>query len=163
MPIPNITQPERISLGPELRLRRFDQVLPEALAWYQDPETVYLVDGIREPYTREKLERMYRYLDTHGELYYIEALEKGFFRPIGDVTFSQEDMPIVIGDPAYRRRGIGRRVVAALIERGRDLGCAALGVREIYAWNAASQRCFESHGFHLVETTARGGRFQLDL
>ena len=72
-------------------------------------------------------------------------------------------MPIVIGDPAYRGQGIGRRVVAALIERGRDLGCAALGVREIYAWNAASRRCFESQGFRLVETTGRGGRFQLVL
>ncbi len=33
----------------------------------------------------------------------------GGYIPIGDVTFSQEDMPIVIGDKAYRGKGIGEK------------------------------------------------------
>lgn len=52
---------------------------------------------------------MYRYLDAHGELYFIEILDKGRFTPIGDVTFWQEDMPIIIGDSRYRGRGIGKK------------------------------------------------------
>ncbi len=86
MPIANIPQPELLTVTPTLRLRRFEKVIREALEWYRDPETVYLVDRIREPYSQEKLERMYRYLNAHGELYYIELLEQDVFRPIGDVT-----------------------------------------------------------------------------
>ncbi len=163
MPIVNIPQPELLTVTPALRLRRFGSVIPEALEWYRDPETVYLVDGNREPYTREKLERMYRYLDAHGELYYIELLEQDLFRPIGDVTFSREDMPLVIGEPACRGKGIGRAVVAALIARGCALGFDSLGVREIYSWNLASRRCFESQGFRPVEATPRGLRYAISL
>ena len=76
---------------------------------------VWMADGVRTPYDAEKLGRMYRYLDQQGELYWIEALENGCYRPIGDVTFWQEDMPIVIGDPAYRGKGVGRKVVSALV------------------------------------------------
>ena len=163
MPIANILQPELVTVTPALRLRRFEEVIPEALDWYRDPETVYLVDGIREPYSREKLERMYRYLDAHGELYYIELLEQGVFRPIGDVAFSREDMPLVIGEAACRGKGIGRAVVAALIARGRSLGFDSLGVREIYSWNPASRRFFESQGFRPVEATPRGHRSAICL
>ncbi len=163
MPIANIPQPELLTVTPTLRLWRFEEVIPEALEWYRDPETVYLVDGIREPYSREKLERMYRYLNVHGELYYIELLEQDIFRPIGDVTLSQEDMPLVIGEAAYRGKGIGRTVVAALIARGRLLGFDSLGVREIYSWNPASRRCFESQGFRPVEATPLGHRYAIYL
>ena len=66
---------------------------------------MFLVDGVREPYTSEKLHRMYDYLNVHGELYFIEAKENGEFRPVGDVTFSVQDMPIVIGAAEYRGQG----------------------------------------------------------
>lgn len=59
------------------------------------------MDGERAPYTDERVDRMYRFLDAHGELYFIEVLENGRYAPIGDVTFWQGDMPIIIGDSAY--------------------------------------------------------------
>ena len=118
MPISNIEQPEILPVDDGLRLRKFDDSFDFAFEWYQDPETVWLVDGVRRPYTRETLANMYHYLDGQGELYFIEALDGGVFRPIGDVCFWQKDMPIVIGDPRYRGRGIGRKVVAALVRRG---------------------------------------------
>ena len=31
----------------------------------------------------------------------------------------QDDMPIVIGEPHYRGKGIGRKVLSALVRRGR--------------------------------------------
>ena len=49
MPIPNIEQPELIALDDTLRLRRFDDRFSFAFDWYQDPETVWLVDGVRRP------------------------------------------------------------------------------------------------------------------
>ena len=163
MPIPNIDQPEMIAIDEQLRLRRFDGRFDFALEWYLDPETVYLVDGVRNAYTEERLAAMYNYLDAHGELYFIEILENGAFRPIGDVTFWRDDMPIVIGEPAYRGRGVGKRVVSALIRRAESLHYSSVGVDEIYSWNAASRRLFESLGFRECEKTEKGARFRLEL
>lgn len=163
MPIPGIEQPEFLHIDEELRLRKYDDHFDFAFDWYQDPETVWLVDGVRTPYTWEKLERMYHYLEKQGELYFIEELRNGSFHPIGDVCFWQNDLPIVIGDPACRGRGVGRRVISALILRGGELGFDMLRVSEIYAYNAASRKCFESLGFRPYETTENGNRFELIL
>ncbi len=163
MPIPNIPQPDILSVDDTLRLRKFDGEFAFALDWYQDTETVWLVDGVEEPYTMEKLERMYRYLDAHGELYFIEILEQNCWKAIGDVTFWQEDLPIVLGDRAYRGKHIGRRCLSALIQRGRELRFPRLYVNEIYDYNIGSRSCFESLGFCACEKTEKGNRFYLDL
>ena len=163
MPIPNIEQPDILPIDDALRLRKFDDHFEFAFDWYQDVDTVWLVDGVKVPYTQEKLERMYHYLDRHGELYFIEVLESGGFKPIGDVAFWQEDMPIVIGDKTYRGRGIGRKVIATLIQRGRELGYDTLRVNEIYEYNIGSRKCFESVGFQAYEKTEDGNRFMLEL
>ena len=161
--IQGIEQPEIIQIDNTLRLRKYDGVHDFALEWYQDEETVYLVDGKRDPYTMERLGGMYRYLNNAGELYFIEALENGTYKPIGDVTFWQEDMPIVIGDRDYRGRKIGRRVVSALVKRGVALGYNHLEVGEIYDWNEGSRRCFESVGFQAYEKTEKGAKYRLLL
>ena len=163
MPIAGIEQPEIIEIEATLRLRRFDGVFDFALEWYRDEETVWLVDGDRKLYDEALLRRMYEWLDSEGELYFIEVLKDGSFRPVGDVTFWQEDMPIVIGESYLRGKGIGRRVIAALIERGRSLGYEELFVDEIYDWNAASRKCFESFGFAAYEKTEKGNRYRLRL
>lgn len=163
MPIPSIEQPKVLQIDETLRLRAFDGIPDCALEWYQDPETVWLVDGNRKPYSIELLNAMYSYLHDHGELYFIEVRENDLWRPIGDVTFWQEDMPIVIGVPAYRGKGIGGRVVAALIARGKQLGYEKLYVNEIYDHNAGSRRCFEKAGFRVCEKTEKGSRYILDL
>lgn len=163
MPIPGVLQPELIEITPALRLRRFDGRFDFAFDWYQDPETVYLVDGVREPYAMQRLSAMYHYLDAHGELYFIEQLRGHAFVPIGDVTFWQDDIPIVIGDASVRGQGVGSLVVSALIERGRALGYPALHVREIYRWNEASRRMFEKLGFIPVAETEDGHSYQLQL
>lgn len=163
MSIAGIKQPEYILIDDALRLRKYDGVYDFALEWYQDEETLLLVDGENAPYTMERLKRMYEYLNEHGELYFIEMLQEGEFVPIGDVTFWQEDMPIVIGEKSCRGKGIGRKVVNALIGRGRDLGYDRLYVREIYDYNIGSRKCFESAGFKVYNTTEKGSRFVLEL
>lgn len=163
MPIPGIEQPQIINIDDTLRLRRFDGAFDFALEWYRDEETVWLVDGDRKLYDGALLRRMYEWLDSQGELYFIEVPENGAFRPVGDVTFWREDMPIVIGEPSLRGKGIGRRIVAALIERGRSLGYKELFVDEIYDWNPVSRRCFESFGFEACEKTEKGHRYRLEL
>ena len=161
--IQGIEQPEIIQIDNTLRLRKYDGVHDFAEEWYLDEETVYLVDGKRDPYTIERLGGMYRYLNNAGELYFIEVFENGTYKPIGDVTFWQEDMPIVIGDPAYRGKGIGRKVIAVLAERGKELGYSYLEIGEIYDWNEGSRRCFESVGFQAYEKTDKGAKYKLTL
>ena len=162
MPIPNVEQPDILSVSDILRLRKFDDDFDFAFGWYQDEELVYLVDGVRRPYSRETLSNMYHSLDKHGELYFIEVLEERW-KPVGDVCFWKEDMPIVIGDPTYRGKGIGSQVIAALIGRGRELGYDRLVVNEIYEYNFASRKCFENAGFRILEKTEKGNRFYMDL
>ena len=163
MAMAGVGQPDYIQIQDVLRLRRYDGTADFALCWYQDETLVYLVDGVKKAYDRDALYAMYTWLDQHGELYFIEALADGSWRPIGDVTFAPDDMPIVIGDGAYRGRGVGRRVVSALMDRGRRLGMTRLGVREIYDYNIASIRCFMSCGFAPVERTDKGWRYEAKL
>jgi len=163
MPIPGIEQPEYITVCDDIRLRKFDNNCNFALEWYQDSETVMLVDGTPEPYDLEQLHKMYSVLNERGELYFIEILDGDTFVPIGDVTFSEKDMPIVIGDKSCRGKGIGKKVVTALVERGKQLGFTSLEVNEIYKYNITSQKLFESVGFRKYEETDKGYRYKLNL
>lgn len=159
MPIPGIAQPELIQIDCDLRLRRYDGACDQALPWYQDRETVLLVDGKEDPYTPERVKRMYDYLSERGEVYWIEYREEEGFKPIGDVTFWQEDMPVVIGERRYRGRGIGRRVVETLCHRAAGLGYREIRVAEIYDFNEGSRRCFESAGFVPERKTEIGASY----
>lgn len=161
--IQGIEQPEIIQIDNTLRLRKYDGVFDFALEWYQDEDMVYMVDGVRSAYDMDRLARMYVYLNIAGELYFIEILENESYKPIGDVTFWQDDMPIVIGDPNFRGKGIGRKVISALVQRGRSLGFDYVSVGEIYDWNEPSRRCCESVGFRAYEKTEKGAKYRLTL
>ena len=50
--------PEVLDIDPDLRLVQLDAPPVEALSWYQDPETLWMVDGKREPYTPERLAQL---------------------------------------------------------------------------------------------------------
>lgn len=163
MAIQEIEQPEIIRIDDDLRLRKYDGIYDFAFSWYQDEETVYLVDGVKNKYTLERLGLMYNYLNNAGELYFIEVLENGTYTPIGDVTFCKEDMPIVIGDSRYRGKGIGRKVISTLVTRARELGFDHVGVGDIYSWNTASRRCFESIGFMIDAQTEKGSSYRMQL
>lgn len=163
MPIPGIPQPPLLLVDPTLRLRQYDGRPDFALSWYQDQELLRLVDGPEaEPYTRQDLRDMFEYYQRRGEVYWIEVLEQGEFVPVGDVTFLQHDLPIVIGEPSYRGIGIGSKVVAALVRRGKALGYSYLEVREIYAYNLASQKLFENAGFQRHKKTKYGYSYRLE-
>ena len=163
MAIQGIEQPEIIQIDNTLRLRKYDGVFDFALEWYQDEDMVYMVDGAKNAYDMDRLTRMYEYLNKAGELYFIEILENERFKPIGDVTFWQDDMPIVIGDAHYRGKGIGRKVISALVQRGRALGFGYVSVGEIYDWNEPSRRCCESVGFQAYKKTEKGSKYRLTL
>ena len=159
MAIEGVEQPEFLQVDEKISLRKFDCIYDFAFEWYQDEETVYLVDGVKKTYSQETLKCMYEYLNKKGELYFIEVKNQDTYVPIGDVTFWKEDMPIVIGDKSYRGKGIGKKVICTLMERGKLLGYDKLYVNEIYEFNIASRKCFESLGFKVYEKTEKGNRF----
>ena len=163
MAMQGVVQPEVMAISPMLRLRRYTGEIEQALSWYQDSETVWLVDGDQELYTSELLTEMYNWWSKEHEVYWIEYLVAGAYFPIGDVSFGREDLAIVIGHPDYRRRGIGTQVIRALISRAAALGFEAVYVEEIYDWNEGSKRCFQSLGFKAYEKTANGQRYWLKL
>ena len=160
MPIQGIEQPQILSIDGNLRLRRYEDAFETAFAWYRNEETVWLVDAVREVYDADRIRKMYAYQERKNELYWIERKEKGAWEPVGDVTLSDEDMAIVIGEPSARGQGIGRKVIACLMERARDLGWEELTVGEIYDWNEASRRLFTGLGFEPVERTKDGWKYR---
>ncbi|SMF85792.1 hypothetical protein SAMN05661091_3159 [Paenibacillus uliginis N3/975] len=88
-----------------------------ALQWYQDLEVIHFSEGPDvEPYDLITVQAMYEYLNSIGKLLIIEVFEDGEWVSIGDVTFSKESIPIVIGDRKYRSRGIGTEVMKKIIE-----------------------------------------------
>ena len=161
--------PGILDIASDLRLVRRNAPPAEALAWYQDPETLWMVDGKREPYAPERLARMYAWLSERGELWFIEVRDSipgsatGGWHAVGDVTLCPSDLPIVIGDKDLRARHVGRRVIGALCERARELGWREVLAAEIYDWNVASQRCFSAAGFKPYERTERGARWRRKL
>ena len=163
MPIEGVTQPERIAVNAGLRLRRYDGRHAFALPWYQDPETVLLVDGDEKLYTPDLLKRMYAWQNGHGELYWIEISEYSLWRPVGDVWLAPDDFAVVIGESSRRRGGLGRAAVSALVDRARTLGWDRVRVGEIYDFNAASQRLFTSLGFREEAKTGKGHSYVLAL
>ncbi|MFX3619183.1 MAG: GNAT family N-acetyltransferase [Sporolactobacillus sp.] len=157
-------QPDSLPISAKLCLKKFSGIYPEALIWYQDRETLRLVDGPgRAPCTAEILEHMYHYLEQKGELYYIEYKFHQAFIPVGDVTLAPHDLPIVIGRSELRGRGIGYTVIQTLIGRALKLGLSELNVREIYDYNLASQKLFLKCGFERAEQTKLGYAYKRTL
>ena len=138
-----------LDVDDELRLRTFagDTDVDLAWPWYQDAETVALVDGPGSPtYARDRVAARYAALAAQGEVYVIERRSRTHWEAVGDVTLAPDTLPIVVA-PAWRGRGIGRRVVLRLVDRARVLGWTELRVREVFEGNDASHRLFAALGF----------------
>lgn len=163
MPLTNIQQPEIVLINDTLRLKAYDESLDAiALKWYSNPNVMYpMCDDPHAQYDIVMIKKMYTYLNNLGEFYSIEIFEKGIWIPIGDVTFSDKDMPIVIGDPAYWGRGIGKAVIRTLLERALMLGMKELHIQSIYHHNERSRRLFTSVGF--IKTGSEGNEDSFKL
>lgn len=129
-----------------------------AMPWYQDMDVLKYTAGIERkiPYDRETVKSMYHYLMNIGECYIIEVKEKSSWIPIGDVTLSEETIPIVIGRKEYWGRGIAKQVLLYLIQRAKDIGYTRIRAKEIYDFNYRSLNLFKSLGFIEVGKTEHG-------
>lgn len=75
---------------------------------------------------------MYKDLQSRGELYIIEVNEDGNWTPIGDVTLAKNALPIVIGEPRYRGKNLGKKIVEFLVSKARAQGWDKITLKGIY-------------------------------
>lgn len=109
MAIRGIEQPAIIQIDHTLRLRKYDGTFAFALSWYQDTETVYLVDGTKEVYTMKKLEKMYSWLNDRGELYFIEIFESGGTGPLAMLPFGRRICRLSLANRFIAEKALGAR------------------------------------------------------
>ena len=130
----------------EIRLVKYYPNYKAALPWYQDLQLCKQVDNRDTPYDLSLLKGMYRYLDKHGELFYIKY--KG--RLCGDACLQPDgEINIVIAND-FQNKHIGRRVICEMIKMGKERGLSKLYAR-IYSFNEQSRRMFLSSGFQQME------------
>ena len=153
MPFQNIQQKEYIVIDETLRLRRYDGNYEVAIPWYQDELVRRFSEGLVDENIRldaNYVSRKLNGLNLAGEEYFIEVFEDGEFVPIGDVTLKENDPPIEIGVPEYRDKGIGKKVMLALVNRAREIGIKKIFNTGCYEDNFASQKMLEAAGFVLL-------------
>lgn len=113
-----------------------------ALPWYQDRVVCKQVDNIDGIYTPEMLQGMYNYLNSHGNLYYIQYRES----LVGDVCLRDNGEVCIVVCREYQNRHIGRRCIAEMIHLAQEKGFRKV-IAHIYSFNAQSQQMFLSAGF----------------
>lgn len=163
MSIKNIEQPKVILINSKIRIKKYvkDEWII-ALPWYQDIDVVLNCDGVNASlYDREKLYRMYSYLENIGELYFIEVFEENEWKPVGDVTLSEQNMPIVI-EKNHWGRGIGKKVIGKLIERAKKIKLKKINI-EIYFDNDRSHGLYTGLGFQKVGKSETSDLYELKL
>ncbi len=115
------------------------------LAWYRDLDLCKQVDNRDAVYDLDLLKCMYKYLDKHGDLFYIKYKN----RLCGDVCLQPSgEVNIVIAKP-FQNKHIGRRVIKELVRLAKEKHIPKLHA-QIYDFNTQSQKMFQSIGFSKV-------------
>lgn len=136
---------ERI-IDDEIRLIPYYRNDAASLPWYQDMDVCRQVDNRDVPYDLERLHRMYDYLNAHGSCYYIEY--RGTL--VGDVTLRDNAEIAIVVCKEFQNRHIGRRCVLDMLKLARERKMERV-TANIYAFNAQSQRMFQSVGFEKTD------------
>lgn len=137
---------ERIVDG-QIRLVPYYRNDAVSLRWYQDANVRKQVDNRDTPYDLALLHRMYDYLCSHGDCYYIEYL--GIL--VGDVSLLDSGEVAIVVCKEYQNQHIGRRCLLNILKLAKEK-CLHSVKANIYTFNKQSQRMFLSVGF--VQTEA---------
>lgn len=124
------------------------------LEWYQDPTLCKQVDNTDSVYTLERLQKMYQYLSSHGECYYIQYKDK----LIGDITLKNDAEICIVINKDHQNQQIGSKCIMNLIERAREKKMVHV-TAEIDSFNQQSHKAFTKFGFKKLKDTC----YQLKL
>ena len=125
-----------------------------ALPWYQRRDVLYFAEGPQtQPFDRQRLENMYRYLNHHGRLYIVQCYRDGRWEAVGDVTLAKDMLPIVLGEERYRNQGLGFRTLSLLVRYAKnELRWPKLVAHKIFTYNIPSVRLFKKSGFMITNS-----------
>lgn len=129
-----------------------------ALKWYQDLSVCKQVDNIDHAYSLETLNAMYSFLNTHGDLYYIEY--RGEL--VGDIALRDNREICIVICKEYQNLHIGRRCVKKILSLAREKGYSEV-FAHIYPFNAQSQKMFTSLGFQKTADEKRAHSWEFKL
>lgn len=87
-----------------------------ALPWYQDLDVCRQVDNIDCTYSLERLQKMYSFLSTHGDCFYIQY--QGTL--VGDVTLRNDQEVCIVVCKDFQNKRIGRRCILKMIELAKE-------------------------------------------
>lgn len=146
--IAHYVQPKQIVIDDSLSLVKYYPNYKKTFPWYQDLDVCKQVDNRDSVYDLKLLSQMYRYLSKAGECFYIKFRENGRSYLVGDITLYNGEIAVVICKE-YQNRHIGRKAVAALLKRAKDVGWTKVEA-EIYAFNEQSKKMFLSLGFRQI-------------
>lgn len=130
----------------EIRLVPYYRNDEISLAWYQDLDICKQVDNRNEPYDIELLHRMYDYLSTNGDCYYIEY--KGTL--VGDVSLRDNSEVAIVVCKEYQNLHIGRRCIKEMVKLAKEKGMKEI-TANVYSFNTHSQKMFEAIGFSKID------------
>lgn len=131
-----------ILITPDLSLIPYYDSYAVALPWYQDPVLCKQVDNRDTVYDLDTLKRMYHYLDTHGDLFYIQY--QGVL--CGDVCLQTTGELAIVLCKTYQNQHLGRAVIQRMLQLAKAKGYPSCWAH-IYTFNAQSRRMFLSLGF----------------
>lgn len=131
-----------ISVTDKISIIPYYPAYETALVWYQDKTLCKQVDDIDTVYTLEKLIRMYHYLNTHGDLFYIAYQGQ----LCGDVYLQNTGELSIVICKEFQNRHIGRAVIQKMLTLAAEKDFAQC-YAEIYPFNTQSQQMFKSLGF----------------
>ena len=130
----------------EIVLVRYYPNYKASLEWYQDLDLCKQVDNRDTVYDLDLLKCMYKYLNKHGDLFYIKYKN----RLCGDVCLQPSgEVNIVIAKP-FQNKHIGRRVINEIIQLAKEKNIPQLHA-VIYWFNTQSQKMFQSIGFKKID------------
>lgn len=129
----------------DIRLIPYYKNNDEAIKWYQDKDVCKQVDDIDFVYDLDRLNRMYDYLSSHGDVYYIEYKST----LVGDVSLKDDGEIAIVISKESQNQGIGRRVIKNILDLAMDKGMAEVKA-SIYPFNKQSQRVFTLVGFEKI-------------
>lgn len=139
-------------VGERVVLTRFRPEVADTYArWLADPY-IQEMAGERSATADEVLERQrtWTQCETFAEYIVLDAATR---EPIGDASLDlagpEAKLGIMIGEPAYRRRGCAAEAVQLLCTFAKERGVSAV-VAEIYDVNEVSRRFHEKLGFEPV-------------
>jgi RimJ/RimL family protein N-acetyltransferase len=136
-----------------VRLERFTTSdFPQFLAWIDSHETLVQFAGattFQFPVTEEQLQS---YCEKTDRLIF-KVIHVADNKNIGhaELLFFEEGKAricrVLIGDHAYRGKGLGQAIIEALVAKAYDELQMTYLELNVYEWNTAAIKCYEKAGF----------------